>query len=111
VPFSCPTTTTETGTCNIFRSGRCRDYAHLSADDAASLPEFCTALEGIWGDAPCPTENRVGTCSLPPTAPISGLLVCSPEATILQRYYAPAFSVQSAQIDCAYVAGATFTAG
>jgi len=111
VPEGCRATSgTGTGTCYISRSGRCRDYSHLSADDVASLPEFCTALDGTWSDGPCPTDNRVGTCNLPPTAPISGLL-CSPGATVLERYYAPAFNLSSAQTQCAFVAGATFTGG
>jgi hypothetical protein len=111
VPGTCRTTSRpETGTCYIFRSGRCRDYSNLSADDVASLPEFCTALDGTWSDSLCPTENRIGTCKLPPSSPYSGI-TCSPAAIVLERFYAPSFTVQSAQIECSYVPGATFTRG
>ncbi len=110
VPATCDASGSHGGTCYVARDGRCIDYSGVSTGDAAGLPDFCDALQGTWGTAPCPTEGRVGTCSLPPATPSAGL-ECSPGATVLERFYGPNYSAAGAAAACAYVPGATFTSG
>jgi len=110
VPAACDASGASAGTCYVYRQGRCLDYANVSDLDAASLPEFCTALTGTWSNSPCPTDGRLGTCDIPPAVPSTGL-ECSPGATVLERFYPPSYTVSSAAGACGSLPGATFTKG
>jgi hypothetical protein len=99
------------GTCNLFQQGRCLEYSMVSTSDMDSLPDVCAFYDGVWSTtALCATDSRVGTCDIPPADSGSGL-ECSPAATVLERFYAPAFSQSTAQAVCGSLPGATFTGG
>lgn len=104
-----PTPGTLTGTCDVPSAGQCVDFANLSAVDAASLPGTCAGFGGTWGNTPCSATNRVGTCRIPPGG--STGVNCSPNGSVLERYYSSNYTQTTAQTACAGVPGTVFTPG
>jgi hypothetical protein len=96
------------GTCVTSAAGQCVDFAKLGTTDLASVKRNCTNLGGTWSDTACPTAQRIGTCTIPPTDPRSAI-TCSPDATLQLRYYPPQYDLAKAMTACAGAAGTTFT--
>jgi|GEM_PF-1343304 len=104
-----PSPGTLTGTCNVPSAGQCVDFANLSALDAASLPGYCAGFGGTWGSTPCSATNRVGSCKVPPGGNTG--VNCSPNGSVLERYYGSNYTQASAQTACGAVPGTVFTPG
>jgi len=101
---------TLSGICNVPSAGQCVDFSQLSSVDLAPLPTYCAGFGGQFGPVPCSTASRIGTCNVPPTGPHTGVH-CSPNGVILEHYYPPRYTLESAQAACADVPGTLFTAG
>lgn len=90
--------------CNLIGAvGYCLDFDERAPKNAAF--DNClnaqnqTGIAGAATDAPCPTENRVGTC----TARREG------DYTQVIRYYPPKYDFGKARDHCSRVAGGTAT--
>ena len=110
VPVVCTASGAVSGACDFFLQGRCLDYSNVSELDASSLLEACTAFAGSWSLAPCPSEHRLGTCDIPWYVQSTGL-DCSPDATVLERFYSPTFNETSAASVCESFPGSTYISG
>src|SRR5215470_20084063 len=71
-----------------YSNGQCVRFTGLSTADLHSVRQFCTSNSATQSDSACPTANRLGTCTIPPTGPGTGV-TCSPQATIVISYFAP----------------------
>jgi hypothetical protein len=91
------------GTCNGPSVGLCLEFADLSTADLKAEETFCAKSSGTFGQAPCPTSARVGTCLVSGTA---ANLSCSPSGTVTTRYFAP-YGTTDAFLSCM---DGTFTA-
>lgn len=105
-----PSPGTLSGTCNVPSAGQCVDFSQLSSVDLASLPTYCAGFGGQFGSVPCSSASRIGTCNVPPASPNTGVN-CSPSGVILERYYSPKYTLETAQSACAGVPGTIFTPG
>lgn len=104
-----PSPGTLTGTCDVPVAGQCVDFANLSSADLGTLPTHCAGFGGTWSNTPCSATNRVGTCRIPPGGNTG--VNCSPNGSVLERYYSPSYTQPTAQTACGGVPGTTFTPG
>ncbi len=100
-----------TGTCNLISAhGQCVEWTGLGTSDQNSLKTFCATNAGTWGDSPCTTATRIGSCAIPPTDPGLGIH-CSPSAVTNLHYFSNNYTLDSAKALCDGVAGTTWTPG
>jgi hypothetical protein len=107
-PPACDPTGNAGGTCAIGAAGQCVEFSALGATDLQTTMSLCAQETGQWRTTACPTANRIGTCTIPPTDP-GTMIACSPNAIILERYFPPQYDLTKAMNQCAAVAGTTFT--
>jgi hypothetical protein len=107
-PPACDPSNGGGGTCAIGAAGQCVEFTGLGATDLQTTMNLCAQEGGEWRDTACPTANRIGTCTVPPSDP-GTMIACSPNAVILEHYFPPQYDLAKAMTQCASVAGATFT--
>jgi hypothetical protein len=94
--------------CHVTQVDQCVEFTGLSTADSHSANDFCDSLHGFFGDIACSSDDRVGSCVIPPATP-SAKISCSPAATITVRYFPPLATAQ-ARASCEALPGAVFSA-
>ncbi len=105
---ACDSSDTLRGTCVIGTAGQCVDFTNLGNSDLASAEHGCISRGGTWGTDACPMTERIGSCQIPPSDPNTDV-TCSPDATILLRYFSPRYDLTKAMAACAGAPGTIFT--
>lgn len=72
-------------------TGKCQEI-EMSSPSAAHAAEMCATVRGTFGDAPCPSAQRVGRCT--------GLPIHE-----TWNFYSPAFTPEIAQQTCTRMMG------
>ena len=90
---SCDTRTTSGSS-----AGQCREWFGSSTID---LSVSCNGLMGVFGSAPCPSDQRVGRCVLDP---VLGMVA-------VYNYYASNYTESTARVHCGRLRGCMITPG